>query len=74
VLSLAAIGKGCPDLLISIPGGHTFLAEIKDGSKPHSKRQLTPAQKLFHEKWVGAIVVIHSVEEALTIVKQIRRN
>lgn len=40
VQHLHVIGKGCPDLLIGVNGAN-FLLEIKDGSKPPSKRQLT---------------------------------
>lgn len=67
VLSLAAVGKGCPDLLVHgplYPWRHTLL-EVKDGSKPPSARRLTPDQAKFHEAWKGWIHVVTSVEEAL---------
>lgn len=35
------VGKGCPDLLVGF-GGINLLLEVKDGSKPPSKRKLTP--------------------------------
>lgn len=43
VQSLAAVGDGCPDLLVGFRG-KTYLIEVKDGDKPPSKRALTPAE------------------------------
>lgn len=68
VQSLAAIGKGCPDLLVGI-ANRTILMEIKDGSKPPSKRELTPAQQEWHSKWNGgALAIVDSIESALRVV------
>jgi Holliday junction resolvase len=67
VLSLAALGKGVPDLLISI-GNKTLMVEIKDGRKPPSKRKLTADQEAFHASWSGEIAVVTSVDEALEII------
>lgn len=52
VVSLADIGNGCPDLLVGFRGV-TLLLEVKDGSKPPSKRKLTPDEKEFFETWRG---------------------
>ena len=69
VLSLAAMGKGCPDLLVATPfTRRTFLMEIKDGEKIPSKRRLKPTQTKFHAEWRGSIVVVMSVEEALSAI------
>lgn len=65
VLSLAAVGHGCPDLLLYYRNT-LFLFEVKDGSLPPSKRQLTGPQKVFHEIW--PVHVVTSLEEALTVV------
>lgn len=67
VLSLAAIGKGCPDLLAHGPSypWPLHLLEIKDGSRPPSDRKLTKDQQDFHAKWKGPIHVVSSVGEAL---------
>ncbi len=64
VLSLAAVGRGCPDLLVGIHG-HDLLVEVKDGSKPPSRRRLNPEQERFHNMWAGApITVLESVVDA----------
>lgn len=70
VLSLAGVGDGCPDLLVSKPvyPWTLYLLEIKDGAKPPSARKLTPDQKKFHAKWTGPIYVVTSVDEALSVV------
>ncbi len=69
VLSLAVIGKGCPDALIYIPNQHRFvLVEIKDGKKPPSARSLTPDQVRWHLRW--PVSVVTSVDEALVLIKR----
>ena len=50
VLSLAALGKGVPDLLCAFHG-KLVLVEIKDGAKIPSARKLTPDQEKFHKAW-----------------------
>lgn len=57
VQSLAAVGRGCPDLLIGYRG-HTLLVEVKDGTKPPSARQLTNQQLDWHANWKGGTVAI----------------
>ena len=64
VVSLAAVGKGVPDLLVCARG-ETLLVEVKDGSKPPSKRKLTDAQVDFHRDWRGRIETVTSAEDAL---------
>jgi hypothetical protein len=65
VLSLAAVGNGCPDLLAwSQWAGHQLL-EVKDGRKPPSARKLTPAQVKFHGRWKGPVHVVTCPAEAL---------
>lgn len=70
VLSLAQIGKGCPDLLVALPNGQTCLVEVKNGDKPPSQQQLTSQQEKFHATWKGAIVVVNSVDHVLKIFSQ----
>jgi Holliday junction resolvase len=65
VLSLASVGRGAPDL-IACRAEKLYLLEIKDGAKSASRRQLTPAQKRFHQAWPVAIV--KNEHEALAVV------
>ncbi|HVQ52894.1 MAG TPA: hypothetical protein VMS92_22895 [Mycobacterium sp.] len=64
---LAAVGKGCPDLLVS-RSGVNYLLEVKDGSKPPSERKLTPDQVEWHRGRRGQVCVVTSVNEALRAV------
>lgn len=70
VTSIAAVGRGCPDILIGI-GGVNLLAEIKDGSKLPSQRKLTYDEAIFHERWLGQVAVIESVADALELIKDL---
>ena len=67
VQSLAATGRGVPDLLVGI-AGKNLLMEVKDGDKPPSARKLTPDEKAWHEAWTGQIAVVNSINEALELV------
>lgn len=65
VQSLAAVGSGCPDILVG-RGGAVLLMEIKDGAKAPSDRRLTPDQVRWHADWRGPpVVVVMSVDDAL---------
>ena len=65
VQSLAAVGKGVPDLLVGIRG-RTILMEVKDGAKPASARCLTPDQQKWHGEWLGGtLCVVDGPEAAL---------
>ncbi len=65
VLSLAAVGDGCPDLLVH-RAGTLYLLEVKDGSKSPSRRALTPLQIDFAK--VFPVNVVRNEEEALKAV------
>ena len=65
--SLAAVGKGCPDLVVGYRGTN-YLIEVKDGSKSPSERQLTADQVEWHMRWNGHVAIAHSVDEALQII------
>lgn len=67
VQSLAAVGSGCPDLLVGRLG-RNWLLEIKDGSLAPSAQQLTPKQVDWHEGWRGQVTVVRSKDEALAVV------
>ncbi len=65
VHSLAAMGNGCPDLLVGFRG-RTCLMEVKDGKKPPSETRLTPDQVVWHNQWTGgSLSVVYSPEDAL---------
>ena len=66
VQSLAAIGKGCPDLLVGWRGNN-YVIEIKDGRQPPSHRRLTPDQVDWHDTWNGRVHVVAGVTEALKL-------
>lgn len=69
VQSLAAVGGGCPDLLVAFRGAW-YVLEIKDGAKPPSHRMLTPDEARWHADFGGVapVFVVTSVEEALRII------
>ena len=67
VQSLAAVGNGCPDLLVGFRGKN-WLLEIKDGNKPPSAQALTPHQVEWHRVWAGHVVVVNSVESAIAAI------
>lgn len=72
VVSLAAIGSGCPDLLVAHRKGSGWantLVEVKDGSKPPSGRSLTPDQVTFHAAWKGPIAIVQSIDDVLALLK-----
>lgn len=66
VLSLAPVGRGVPDLLISVDGIN-WLVEIKSGNnKPNA------LQREWYEGWQGGISVIRDREGAERLVRQLR--
>ena len=70
VQSLAATGRGVPDLLVG-RDGKNLLLEVKDGSKRPSERKLTPDQEIWHSAWRGQIHVVNSTDEALRLIETI---
>lgn len=72
VHSLAAIGNGCPDLLVGY-NGRTVLMEVKDGRKPLSEIKLTPAQVQWHKKWTGStLAIVYGAEGAVKLLKGLK--
>lgn len=67
VQHLHEVGHGCPDLLVGFRGVN-YLIEVKDGSKPPSKRRLTADETDWHDKWQGQVEIAESVEDALRII------
>lgn len=69
VQSLAAIGKGCPDLLVGFRG-QNWLMECKDGRKTPGNRPLTDDQERWLKDWRGVVHVVLSADDALAMVKE----
>ena len=52
--------------------GKTLLLEVKDGRKPPSAQQLTPAEEKFHREWPGDnLHIVNSVQAALDLLKAV---
>lgn len=64
----SSLGKGAPDVVLGLPSGNV-LVEIKDGSKPPSRRQLTPDEQEFHAKWRGPIAVVETADDMMKLVQ-----
>jgi Holliday junction resolvase len=73
VLSLAPIGRGCPDMLVGWRGVN-LLIEVKDGGKAPSRRELTPDEIEFLTGWNGTAVVVKTLQEAIDMVRQHTHN
>ena len=67
VQTLHTVGKGCPDILVGCRGTN-LLMEIKDGQKPTSARRLTDDEAKWHEEWLGQVIVVATIEEAIAAV------
>ena len=68
VVSLAQVGKGCPDALIghaSPRGRVNILIEIKA-----DKGTLTPEQVRFHREWRGQVAVVRCVNDLLALLRR----
>lgn len=67
----SALGSGFPDIVAGYRGVN-YLIEIKDGSKPPSRRKLTPDEQRFHDLWRGTVIVVNDIDEALKAVGAIQ--
>jgi hypothetical protein len=63
VLDLSSAGDGIPDMAVGRPG-FAALVEVKDGSKPPSKRKLTPDEQRVKDNWEGPYVIALDPEDA----------
>ena len=66
VLSLTAVGLGCPDLVCGYRGVN-YLLEIKRG-----QAQTRNTQVAFIARWRGTVRVVRSVDDALAAVGAVR--
>jgi hypothetical protein len=65
VIHTHMVGSGFVDIVVGFRNS-TFLLELKDGSKPPSRRALTEDEFALHTTWRGGpLVVVSSVDEAL---------
>lgn len=65
VQSLATVGRGCPDLLVSYRG-KTVLLEVKAGKTG----RLTADQVRWHGAWLGELRVVRTVDEAIEAIRE----
>ncbi len=68
VVSLASLGKGCPDLAVAVCQ-RTYLVELKDGKKSW---KLTDDQKTFIGNWQDDIPIMESVDDCIEFVQAVR--
>lgn len=71
VTHLHTLGKGVSDLLVSFRQRWLVL-EVKDGSKPPSKRELTPDEKEWIAKQHAPVFIVNSPIEAVTFLQGIK--
>ena len=67
VMSIASVGRGCPDLVVGVRGKNVLL-EVKDGRRPPSERKLTEAEREWIDAWRGQVNVVESVDDAIEVV------
>lgn len=73
VAVLSSVGKDFPDLVVGY-AGLNVLAEVKDGSKPHSKQLLSIGQQRFHDLWRGWITVLRCEDDCLRLLEDMRKK
>lgn len=61
--------KRCCDIFVS--KGLTAAIEIKDGSLPKSKRQLTEGEMDFMHSWKGLYFIVESLDDVVRVVKEL---
>lgn len=62
------VGAGFPDIVVGYRG-QNYMIEIKDGSKPPSRRRLTDDEQKFHDLWRGTVIVVNNIDEALQLLE-----
>ncbi len=70
-LDMSALGDGAPDGAAGY-GGISILVEFKDGSKPKSKRKLTPKQREFWDTWKGGVRLVDGLDAVIETVKLLK--
>lgn len=67
VQPLHMVGQGCPDILVGWQGDN-YLLEIKRPDVDVTHRQLTAAERVWHQDWRGQVRVVYTVDDALDAV------
>lgn len=49
--------------------GRNILLEIKNPDVKPSDRKLTERERIFHSSWHGQIAVVHTLDEALAVIR-----
>jgi len=70
VLIISQIKKCC-DIVVSKGARGTAMIEIKDGSLPKSKRQLTEGEMDFMHSWKGLYFIVESLDDVVRVVKEL---
>jgi Holliday junction resolvase len=65
-ISLASVGRGCPDLIFGYKG-RNYLLEIKNGKQA----KLTPDQEEFFAAWSGHVCIIRSIDDVIEFVDEL---
>lgn len=65
----SALGDGFPDIVVGA-NRVNYLFEIKNPDKFPSHRKLSDDEQKWHDSWRGQVCVIHTVEEALKIMRE----
>jgi hypothetical protein len=66
----ASFGNGFPDLIIKTPRGSVFFVEVKDGSKPPSRRKLREKQVNFQARWGTTYNVVLCKDDAINLARR----
>ena len=66
ITDLSSVGKGIPDLMVSLLPGIPYFLEIKDGAKRLSKQKLTDEQKKWSEVAWLMTSKVSSLDEAVS--------
>jgi hypothetical protein len=61
--------KNCCDIFVA--RGKTAAIEIKDGSLPKSKRQLTEGEMDFMHSWKGLYFIVESLDDVVRVVREL---
>lgn len=73
VADTSQLGNGFPDMVVGWLSAN-LLVEVKDGSKPLSRRRLSEEEQAFHDRWLGPILVVETETQALEIARTLKEE